>query len=357
MEQQELIKLLSKMSIEEKAGELFQLPSYYFEGGKVTGPALEAGITDEDIRLAGSCLSVTGAKRLRELQRVHMANHPHHIPMLFMADVVHGFRTIFPVPLAQGCAFDPELAERCAAAAAREAAASGVHVTFAPMADLARDARWGRVVESTGEDVFLNVLYAAAMVRGFQGKNHDLTQKGRIAACVKHFAGYGAVEAGRDYNTVDISERTLREAHIPAYRSAIDAGCELAMTSFSCVDGIPPAANRKLIRELLRRELGFSGVVISDWMALRELIIHGVAEDEGQAAQLAIDAGVDIDMGSALYIKHLKELVESGALSEALLDEAVLRVLTLKNKLGLFENPFKDADEKAESDLLLCQEH
>ena len=352
-----LQQLLSRMSLEEKIGELFQIPPYFFDGESATGPAMEMGITDEDIRLVGSCLTVTGAKKIEAIQRRHMENHPHHIPMLFMADVINGFRTVFPIPLAQGCTFDPGLSETGAAIAAKEAAASGIHVTFSPMADLVRDPRWGRVMESTGEDPYLNSLFAAAMVRGYQGRNNDLTEKGHIAACLKHFAGYGAPEGGRDYNTVELSERTLREDYLPAYKAAVDAGCALVMTSFNTLNRIPSTANRWLMQDVLRKEMGFAGVLISDWAAVAELMVHGIAQDAPQAAELSMNAGVDIDMSTSVYIKNLKKLVEDGRIMEEQIDEAALRVLTLKNNLGLFENPLKDGSEEDEQKLILCDTH
>jgi len=357
MRTDELQQLLSRMSLEEKIGELFQIPPYFFDGDSATGPAMEMGITDEDIRVVGSCLTVTGAKKIEAIQRRHMENHPHHIPMLFMADVINGFRTVFPIPLAQGCTFDPDLSETGAAIAAKEAAASGIHVTFSPMADLVRDPRWGRVMESTGEDPYLNGLFAAAMVRGYQGRNNDLTEKGHIAACLKHFAGYGAPEGGRDYNTVELSERTLREDYLPAYKAAVDAGCALVMTSFNTLNRIPSTANRWLMQDVLRKEMGFEGVLISDWAAVAELMIHGIAQDAPQAAELSMNAGVDIDMSTSVYIKNLKKLVEEGRITEAQIDEAALRVLTLKNNLGLFENPLKDGSEEDEQRLILCDAH
>lgn len=357
MRTEELKALLSEMSLEEKIGELFQIPAYFFDGGNATGPAMEMGIQDEDIRVAGSCLTVTGAEKVRQIQSAHMKSHPHHIPMLFMADVINGFHTIFPIPLAQGCSFDPELVEHCASISAAEAAAAGVHVTFSPMADLSQDARWGRVMEGTGEDPYLNGVMASAMVRGYQGKENRLTEKGKIASCLKHFAGYGAPIGGRDYNSVELSERTLRQDYLPAYQSAINAGCELVMTSFNTLNRIPSSANRWLMRDVLRREMGFEGVLISDWAAIQELTIHAVARDLKEAAELAIQAGVDIDMATPAYIKNLKTLVQQGRISEQRIDEAALRVLTLKNKLGLFEKPFKDADAAEEQRLLLCDEH
>lgn len=355
MKEEALRQLLADMTLEEKIGQLVQLPGYFQQEGLATGPAGDMGLTQDDLRLAGSYLSIIGAEKIKKLQTEFMAQHPHHIPLLFMADIINGYRTVFPIPLAQGCTFDPELAEAGAAAAAREAAAAGIHVTFSPMADLVRDARWGRVMESTGEDPYLNGLMAAAMVRGYQGR--DLMEKGRIAACLKHFAGYGAPEAGRDYNTVELSVRTLREDYLPAYRAAVDAGCEVVMTSFNTLDRIPSAANEWLIQEVLRREMGFAGMVISDWNALEELLAHGVAADQGEAAFIALRAGVDMDMTSPIYARNLKRLVQEGKLPERWIDESAWRVLRLKNRLGLFERPFKDADEETEKEVILCPAH
>lgn len=353
----ELTFLLQSMSLDEKIGELYQLSATYLDVEAVTGPADALGLSAEDVERAGSCLSVTGAKVLRAIQQRHIARQPHHIPMLFMADIINGYKTIFPIPLGQGAAFDPALTEECAAVAAREAAAAGVHVTFSPMADLVRDARWGRVMEATGEDPYLNAQMAAAMVRGYQGPGNRLTDKGRVAACVKHFAGYGAPMGGRDYNTVELSPRTLRDDYLPAYRAAVEAGAALVMTSFNTLDRVPSSANRWLLRDVLRREWGFDGVIISDWAAIQELIAHGVAEDDAQAAELALRAGVDIDMSTGVYARNLKNLLDEGRVSQALIDEAVLRVLVLKNKLGLFDAPDKDGSEADEQALLQCPAH
>ncbi len=349
--------LLSQMSLEEKIGQLVQLPPSCLDGDFITGPAAQMGLTAEDLRLAGSYLSIVGAEKIRVIQAEYIKNHPHHIPLLFMADIINGYRTVFPIPLAQGCTFSPEIVEECAAMAAREAAAAGVQVTFSPMADLVRDARWGRVMESTGEDPYLNGVMAAAAVRGYQGIDRVLTEKGRIASCLKHFAGYGAPEGGKDYSTVELSQRTLRDDYLPAYHEAVKAGCELVMTSFNTMDRVPSTANRKLLKDILRNEMGFDGVVISDWAAVAELMAHGIATDEAEAASLAIRAGVDIDMATPIYMKELRRLVEDGIIPEQLIDEAALRVLTLKNKLGLFENPYKDASEADETALLLSHAH
>ena len=355
MKEAELRRLLNDMTLEEKIGQLVQLPGYFQNEGAVTGPAGDMGLTQENLRLAGSYLGIIGAEKIKKLQTSFMARHPHHVPLLFMADIINGYRTVFPIPLAQGCTFDPDLVQKGASVAAREAAAAGIQVTFSPMADLVRDARWGRVMESTGEDPCLNGRMAAAMVRGYQGE--DAREKGRIAACLKHFAGYGAPEGGRDYNNVELSVRTLREDYLPAYRAAVDAGCEVVMTSFNTLDRIPSAANEWLLKEVLRGEMGFDGMVISDWNALQELLAHGIAADGKEAAFIALRAGVDMDMTSPIYIHHLRRLAEEGKVPVQWIDDSAWRVLTLKNRLGLFENPFKDADEEEEKAVLLCSAH
>lgn len=359
-EQRRLEDILQNMTLDEKIAQLQQLAAPFYDEagdeGLITGPMESLGITAETVKNAGSVLGIAGAEKVISVQRAHMANNKHGIPLLFMADIVHGFKTIFPIPLAMGCSWDLELAERSAQIAAKEAAVSGLHVTFAPMADLVRDPRWGRVMESTGEDPYLNALFARAMVRGFQGQ--DLrNDTGRIASCVKHFAAYGLAEGGREYNTVDLSERQLREYYLPAYKAAVDEGAEMVMTSFNTVEGIPATGNRKLMRELLRGEWEFDGVVISDWGAVGELIAHGVAEDDREAALRAIRAGVDIEMMTSAYVHRLAGLVSEGVVDESLIDEAVLRILRLKEKLGLFEHPLRGADPEAEREIVYCKEH
>lgn len=356
MKQEDLKKLLCSMSLEEKINQLSQLTgSLYLEGAELTGPLKEQGITEKEMQLAGSVIGTFGAETVKKLQERYMEKQPHHIPLLFMMDVINGFKTVFPIPLGQGATFEPELSEECARAAAKEAAASGVHVTFAPMADLVRDARWGRVMESTGEDTYLNSCFTEAMVKGFQGE--DLGKKDSVAACVKHFAAYGAPEGGREYNNVELSEHTLREYYLPAYQAGIKAGAALVMTSFNTLNGIPSTGNKWLMRDVLRKEMGFDGVLISDWAAVDELIRHGYCENAEEAAICSLEAGVDIDMVAGIYAKRLEKLVTEGKVSEKLIDESVLRVLQLKNNLGLFENPYKGADEKEEKKWCLCEEH
>ncbi|MEK8127654.1 glycoside hydrolase family 3 N-terminal domain-containing protein [Paenibacillus filicis] len=360
MTDQQLIDLLEKLTLEEKIGQLLQLAAPFFEGtgtdGQITGPMASMGITEDIVKHTGSVLGLSGAKETIAAQQAHMNKNRLGIPLLVMADIIHGYKTIFPVPLAIGCSWDMEAAERSAEIAAAEASAAGVHVTFSPMVDLVRDPRWGRVMETTGEDSYLNGQFARAFVRGYQGKDlkQDLT---RLAACVKHFAAYGAGEGGRDYNTVDMSERQMREYYLPAYQAALDEGAELVMTAFNTVDGIPAAGNKRLMRDLLRQEWGFQGVVISDWGAVKEMIPHGIAADEAEAACKAMLAGVDIEMMTTCYENHLKELVESGEIEETMIDEAVLRILQLKQKLGLFDNPFRGADVDRERDVVMSAEH
>lgn len=358
MEKEQLQELLQDMSLKEKIGQLVQLSgAFYLEDVEsvVTGPGKELGITEEDIRLAGSILGTHGAESLMQIQKEYMEKQPHHIPMLFMMDVIHGMKTIFPMPLAQAATFDPEMTEKCSAVAAKEASLAGLHVAFSPMADLVRDARWGRVMESFGEDPYLDGLFTAAQVRGLQGET--LGEKERVCACVKHFAGYGGAVAGREYNTVELCEHTFRDFYLKGYQAGIDAGAGMVMTSFNTIDGIPATTNRHLMRDILRKELGFDGVLISDYAAIQETIAHGYSEDEAAAAENGLRAGVDIDMMTGIYAGQLEHLIQEGQIEESLLDECVLRVLELKNRLGLFEQPYRDADPEKERAYTLCREN
>ena len=350
--------MLSELSLEEKIGEMTQLSPDFLGAAQsvdLTGPMKELNVRPEDLPLVGTTLNAFGAEKLIAMQKKHIAEHPHHIPLIFMADVIHGRRTIFPVPLAMACSFDPALQREANAVAARESAVEGIHVTFSPMADLVRDPRWGRVMESPGEDPLLAARMTAAAVEGYQGE--DLKAPDRIASCFKHFGGYGASEGGRDYNTVDISDGALREFYLSGYKAAADAGAAMAMTSFNTIDRIPATANKKLFRRILRDEWGFEGVAITDFDATGELIAHGLAADGREAARYSLEAGVDIEMMSTHYLNNLKSLVESGEIDMALIDEAVLRILRLKNRLGLFENPFKGADPEHEDEVCLSEGH
>ena len=358
MTDQELHRLLEDMSLQEKIDQLLQLTADFYgktDRDVVTGPASELGISMEDIDLAGSVLNGNGAKALMQIQDAYMDRHPHHIPLLFMMDVIHGYRTIFPAPIAQGASFDPEMSKRVASVAAREASAAGIHVVFSPMVDLVRDPRWGRVMESTGEDPYLNSRFAAAQIHGFQGD--DMKEDGKVCGCIKHFAGYGGAEAGREYNTVQVSEHTFREYYLPSYEAGIKAGAGMVMTSFNTVNDIPATINQKLMRQILREEMGFDGVLISDYAAILETVAHGASSDKKDAAYKALLAGVDIDMMTGCYAGELAKFVKEGTIPESLIDESVLRILQLKNQLGLFEHPHKNADPEKEARYILCPEH
>ena len=354
MEKLELQKIFENLTLKEKIYQLVQLSGEFFKSDTLAvGPQQKLGISQEVVDNVGSVFNIFGAEQLIRIQKEYLEKSRHKIPLLFMADIINGYKTTYPIPLALGCTWNPDLIKKGMQNTAEEAAVSGIHVTFSPMVDLVRDARWGRVMESTGEDTYLNCEFAKAFVEGYQG---DLDPNKNIASCVKHFAAYGAPEGGREYNTVDMSERRLREDYLPAYKAAVDSGCELVMTSFNTVDGIPASGNKWLMRNVLREEWGFNGIIISDYAAIQELIAHGVAEDDRDAAKLGIEAGVDIDMKTPVYSNQLEGLVNDGVISEKLIDEAVWRILNLKNKLGLFENPYRGADVSKEKSLILSPE-
>ncbi|MBR2965294.1 MAG: beta-glucosidase BglX [Clostridia bacterium] len=352
----DLEKLLKQMTLDEKVGQLMQLPSGFFSTDtELTGPAQKWGLTSEQLSTVGSCIGGKGVKLLREIQDDHLKNDRNKIPLLFMRDVIHGHRTMYPIILALTGSFDPEVMKECCEMAAREASADGVHLTFAPMIDVSRDARWGRVMEGCGEDTYLASVMGAAQVEAYQGE--DISSPDRLAACVKHFAGYGAPEGGRDYNMADISERALRQFYLPSYKACIDAGVKMLMPSFNSVNGIPSTANSFLMQKILRGEWNYKETVISDWGAISELCVHGVAKDLKEAALLAFKNGCHIEMCTPAYYTHLAELVREGTISEAELDEAVLRVLRLKDELGLFEDPYHGASEEKIEAMSLSPEH
>lgn len=358
MKAEKLQELLNSMTIEEKIGQMTQLGGYLYEQSKsdVTGPLSDVDAPEHLDATNGSIVGSYGAAMIREIQDSHIQKSRLKIPLLFMADIIHGYRTIFPIPLAMGATWNVDLAEESAEIAARESAASGIHVTFSPMVDLVRDPRWGRVMESTGEDPYLNALFSAAFVKGYQGENLE-EDKTRIAACVKHFVAYGLSEGGREYNTVDVSMRELYENYLSGFTAAIEAGVEMVMTSFNPVNGIPVTGNKDLIKGILREDLHFDGVVISDWTSIGELVAHGVADDQKEAAKLALDATVDVDMMSFCYPLGLEPLLEEGSVSLQQLDEAVMRVLKLKNKLGLFEDPYRGLSEVKEAEEVFSEKN
>lgn len=340
----QLLALLAQMSWEEKCGQLNQY------AGEITGPQplkpeLEQRIVQGQV---GSVLSISGVDRCRKLQDSALKSRL-KIPLLFAMDVIHGYRTVFPIPLAEAASFDPEIAEQDAKISAQEAAASGVHLTFAPMVDIARDCRWGRVIEGAGEDPHLGQVMARARVRGFQGR--QLGQPDRLAACVKHFAGYGAAEGGRDYDTSEISERTMREVYLPPFQAAMEEGVATLMPSFQETAGLPSTANPWLLRQVLRQDWGFEGVVISDYGAIEELTKHRICQDKLEAGKLALSLGVDIDMMSDIY----RTLPVTPEL-QASLDRSVLRLLALKKALGLFEDPYRFLNQEREKKTQFCQD-
>ncbi|HET7456883.1 MAG TPA: beta-glucosidase BglX [Gemmatimonadaceae bacterium] len=335
--------VLATMTLGEKLGQLNQLSG----AGEPTGPGgTPAGIERVRRGEVGSFLNIVGADTVRALQRIAVEQSPRRIPILFGLDVIHGFRTTFPVPLGEASSWDPAAAERAAHVAAVEASAHGINWTFAPMVDIARDPRWGRVVEGSGEDPYLGSAMAAARVRGFQGAN--LRSPDAIAATAKHFAAYGAAEGGRDYNTAEVSERTLRDVYLPPFHAAVCAGAQTLMAAFDDLSGVPAHANRHIATDILRGEWGFDGMVVSDWTGVGELLNHGIGGDSGSVGALALDAGVDMDMVSEIYVKALPAMVAQGRLSQAAVDEAVRRVLRLKYRLGLFADPYHGADAARE---------
>lgn len=334
--------LLKLMTLEEKVGQLHQLSSDF-----ATGPIKPEGDKQGQIRRGelGSMLNVMGAARTRQLQQIALQSK-RKIPLLFGQDIIHGFRTTFPIPLGEAASWDLNLIEKSARIAATEASAQGLHWTFAPMVDIARDPRWGRIMEGAGEDPYLGSLVAAARVRGFQGKGIGNTDA--MMACAKHFAAYGAGVGGRDYNSVDMSLRQLYETYLPPFKAAVDAGIGSFMNSFNDINGIPATGSRLLQREILKGKWGFKGFVVSDWGSIDEMIDHGYAKDTMDAAWLAINAGNDMDMESNAYHQYLVELVKEGKVSIKTVDEAVKRILTKKFELGLFDNPYRFCDETRE---------
>ncbi len=354
--------LLGSMTVAEKAGQL-TLNAAAWAGGAANalnptkaGATFDAQLGEVRAGQLGGVFNGHGTDMAQRMQTAAMREARLKIPLIFAADVIHGFRTVFPVPLAEAGSFDPDLAEQTARAAAVEASAAGIDWTFAPMVDIAHDQRWGRAVEGAGEDVLLGRVMAAARVRGFQGTK-GLTANDAVMACAKHFAAYGAAEAGLDYNSVDVSERTLRDVYFPPFQAAFGAGVGSTMASFNEISGVPATANPWLLDTVLRKEWGFGGLVVSDYTADEELIAHGFAADAREATRLAFMAGVDMSMQSNFYRDHLPALVASGAVPMARLDQAVRRVLLAKQALGLFDDPFRRIDPKRERTRVRTKPH
>lgn len=346
-------ELLSKMTLEEKIGQLNLMSA---PGDVVTGPQKGENLTN-DIKSGnlGNVLNAIGIDYIHSLQRVAVEESRLGIPLSFAFDEIHGYRTTFPIPLAESCTWDPELISKCARAGAQEAAADGLTLTYNPMVDIALDPRWGRISEGAGEDPYLGSLIAAARVRGVQGE--DLSDPLTLAACLKHYAAYGLPEGGRDYASVDMSERRLREHFLPPYKAAVEAGVATVMTSFNLYNGIPATMNKLLVDQILKKEWGFDGVVITDYGSIGEILQHGCAENIAEAARLSLEAGTDMDMCSGSYIKELKGLVESGAVDVKLIDDACRKVLQLKYDLGLFEDPYRYLDHKRAERIIYSKEN
>ncbi|MEV2257005.1 glycoside hydrolase family 3 N-terminal domain-containing protein [Streptomyces sp. NPDC050147] len=334
-------KLLDRMTVEEKLGQLQQLP-----WGVSTGPGGSETKDVEDAARAGrlgSVLNIFGAKSSNALQRIAVEESRLGIPLLFGLDVIHGLWTTFPIPLAQASSFDPEVTRRDAEVSAKESRSNGVHWTFSPMMDVTHEPRWGRIAEGCGEDPYLTTAFAVAKVEGYQGeKGSGLDARDRVAACAKHFVAYGGAEGGRDYNTVDVSESRLRNHYLPPFKAALDAGVATVMASFNTISGVPAHGNSHTLTDVLSKEWGFDGFVVSDWNGVDELVAHGFAEDGADAARLALNAGVDMEMASTDLARHGKKLLSGGRISEQRLDEAVTRILRLKFALGLFDRPYVD---------------
>ncbi|MBK6620297.1 MAG: glycoside hydrolase family 3 C-terminal domain-containing protein [Saprospirales bacterium] len=344
--------VMATMTLEEKIGQMTLFTSDW----DVTGPTLRENYK-EDIKAGrtGAIFNAHTAAYNRELQRIAVEESRAKIPLLFGYDVIHGYKTIFPIPLGEAASWDLAAIELAASVAAAEAAASGLHWTFAPMVDIARDPRWGRVMEGSGEDPYLGSLVGRARVRGFQGEGFENGDK--VLACVKHFAAYGAAAGGRDYNTVDMSDRLLRDIYLPPYKAAVEEGAYTVMTSFNELDGVPATANRYLLTDILREEWGFKGFVVTDYTSINEMVFHGNVADDKEAGEQSINAGVDMDMQGAVFYNHLKKSIEEGKVSEAQVDQAVRNILRLKFVLGLFDDPYRFMDIEREKRVVFSKEN
>ena len=351
--EQKIDSVLALMTLDEKIGQMVQYNGSWDVTGPATGTDNEKKLENLKNGLVGSMLNVTSVEHTRQAQKIVMENSRLKIPLIFGYDVIHGYQTMFPVPLGESASWDLELMEKTARVAGRETAAAGVHWTFAPMMDISRDARWGRIMEGAGEDPYLNSKIAVARIKGFQG--NDLSDPKTIAACAKHFAGYGFAEGGRDYNTVNIGIYELNNTILPPFKAAAAAGVATFMNSFNEIDGVPATASTYLQRDLLKGKWHWDGFVVSDWGSITELIPHGVAKDKKAAAELAVKAGSDMDMEGGAYESSLKELVEEGKVAEKLINDAVKRILRVKFRLGLFDDPYKYCDEAFEKSELYSE--
>ncbi len=347
--------VLALMTLKEKVGQMNQ----YNGSWDVTGPPSNVNDEDKLEKLkngeVGSMLNVVSVAKTREAQKIVMENTRLKIPLIIGYDVIHGFKTIFPIPLGESASWDLDIIKKSASIAASEASAAGIQWTFAPMIDVSRDARWGRIMEGSGEDPYLTAQIGVARVKGFQGD--DLSKNNTVAACAKHFAGYGFVEAGREYNTVNIGEFELHNTILPPFKEAADAGIATFMNAFNEIDGIPATGHKILQRDILKKDWNWDGFIVSDWGSIGEMIAHGYAKDKKQAAEIAANAGSDMDMESHTYQAHLEELVKEGKVKESVIDDAVKRILRIKFRLGLFDDPYKYCNEEREKNEIYTKEN
>ncbi len=352
---QKVDSVLVLMHLNEKIGQLVQYSGKWNATGPSTSNSDQYKLDKLKKGEVGSMLNVTSVASTRETQKIVMEHSRIKIPLIFGYDVIHGYKTIFPIPLGESASWDLNVIKKSAEIAAKETAASGVHWTFAPMIDISRDARWGRIMEGAGEDVYLNKVIGVARIKGFQGE--DLSETNTIAACAKHFAGYGFAEAGRDYNTVNVGEYELHNTILPPFKAAAEAGVATFMNSFNEIDGIPATGHKVLQRDLLKGSWGWNGFIVSDWGSIGEMRAHGYAKDKKHAAQIAMNAGSDMDMESYAYEAHLEALLNENKITLEQLNDAVRRVLRLKFELGLFDNPYKYCDEEREIKNVYTKEH
>ena len=348
---QQVSELMAKMTLQEKIGQMNQYNGFW----NVTGPSPKEGNAKEKYDhlaqgLVGSMLNVRGAREVRAVQEVVVNKSRLGIPLIIGFDLIHGYKTISPIPLAESASWDLKAIRNSAALGAKEASAAGINWTFAPMVDITRDARWGRVMEGAGEDPYLGSVIAAARVKGFQGD--DLSSPNSVAACAKHFAAYGFAESGRDYNTVDIGESTLHNMVLPPFKAAADAGVSTFMNAFNEYNGIPATADKILQRDILKGKWGFNGFIVSDWGSLKEMVVHGYARDKNHAGELALNGGSDMDMESYIYLSELESLIENGRVTMEQIDDAVRRILTIKYELGLFDDPYRYCDTVREQKII-----
>ncbi|WP_340111427.1 beta-glucosidase BglX [Maribellus mangrovi] len=344
LQEQKIRQIISEMTLDEKIGQMQQSNDGFFGDDEATKQAIRDG-------KVGSFLNMVGAERIAEFQRVALEESKHGIPLLFGRDVIHGFRTIFPIPLGIASSWEPDLAQEAMRVSAVEASSMGINWTFAPMMDVTWDPRWGRIAESCGEDPLLASKFAVAMVKGFQG---DLNDPTAVAACAKHFVGYGMSEAGRDYNTTYIPEPLLRNVHLRPFKAAADAGVLTFMSAFNDLNGVPTSGNEFTLKHILRDEWGYKGMVVSDWASIEEMIAHGFAADKKQAAEISVKAGVDMEMASTCYADNLKQLIKEGVISEDLVDNHVANILRVKMEMGLFDKPY---DNHVSTDTILAPSH